>query len=61
MSNSILEITPGDIVREVSTGREREVADVRLDLGLLVFCGEELLGWTSLQGLAPTGRRAEGK
>ncbi len=56
---SILDIKPGDILREVSTARERVVVSFRPDLGLIEFDDSALMGWTSMQGWAPTGRRAE--
>lgn len=57
--NSINYIKPGDIVREVSTARERVVTDVRNDLGLIAFEDSNLRGWTSMQGWVPTGKRVE--
>ncbi len=57
--SSIHDIKPGDIVREVSTARERVVVAYRPDLGLIAFEDSHLQGWTSVQGWAPTGRRAE--
>ncbi len=55
----ILNFEPGDIVRETSTARERVVVAYRPDLGLLAFEDSHLMGWTSVEGWAPTGRKVE--
>lgn len=56
---NILNIQPGDVVREVSTARERVVVAFRPDLGLIAFEDSHLIGWSSAQGWIPTGRRVE--
>jgi hypothetical protein len=59
---SILNIVPGDIVREVATARERVVTAYRPDLGLIAFEDSHLQGWVSAEGWVHTGRKAdEGK
>lgn len=55
---NILDIKPGDIVRNVQTAQCRVVVSFRPDLGVIEFEDSHLVGWSSAEGWVPTGEVA---
>lgn len=58
---SILDLKPGDVVRDTRTCQERVVVSFRADMGLIEFEDSHLVGWTNADGWIPTGQRVETK
>jgi hypothetical protein len=56
---NILQIQPGDIVRNVKTTEEKVVVSFRADMGLIEFEDSHLYGWTNANGWIPTGKKVE--
>lgn len=55
---NILEIQPGDVIRNTNTGQERVVVSVMPNAGMIEFDDSHLCGWSDASGWLPTGNKA---
>lgn len=57
---NVLDLKPGDLVRNNSTGEVREVVSFSAFHGRIEFDDSNLVGWQDAQNWVPTGENAAG-